>query len=697
MPPTKRFTGISRLIHSQRWGDVAKRLYAWYPRSQLLEAPPILYRYEYRLELGGPFFLPLKSVSEFRSIDPLRSVSGGMTDLRSNEVVSYQLRLYEPTQNHIQLAKNYFSRSAIDDYDMATIGGILGGLGRKLTRTDTDYSPFYELPPDIQTKLAYSLKEVEIVVCIQTTTSHRADALAGMVGSGLSHFDSHRNFLAWASDQTFPVVLSASEAAALWHLPSEDIQTLGVVWLKPEPAPPPRELIIAQTETSTGIVLGTNSYQSQTRTIRLDYADRITHVNIIGRTRLGKSTLMHNMIHQDIQSGKGVGVIDPHGDLIKDILACSIPDHRIDDVVLFDVTDTEYPVGLNLLTAPSNVVPEAAADSILAVIRKIFADQWNPTRMEDVMYATIISLLTHPQATLQDIPRLLSNAEFRYQVLNKVKDPVALDFWHDEFNAASERYQLEMARPINSRIRRFYRSPTMRRILCQPHSLDFRYLLNTGKIFLANVGGLAEVESETLGALLMSKMQMAAMSRGHLEPEKRKPFYLYVDEVQNFITTSLPTVFSEAAKFGLSLVVANQFLKQLEGRTLEAILGNVGTTIIFGVGPGDAHILGKFVSPHVTSDDLIKLGRGQTIVRMQLHGQALDAFSMMTQPPLPPHDHADTTIERVRYHSRQTYARPQVEIDIQLDHRNHRTPPNQNLDHSPAKATDKPASGGFLG
>lgn len=650
---------------------VTSALHALYPQAQVAAtAKAELYwgYYRYQLESATPYIGPLKSVSAFKKYDPLALIVGAMKNINEQEALVYELVLGPAHQPYAELGEKLLTISNVNWAEFLTTQGAAEALARK--RMGADQTAKYT--PDIEraarAKLNTALMEARLFFKIKAQTHARADALLEQLLPAFATFDEEGlSFLVEARAKSFPLVLSAAEVAALWHPPTTDCQTQGIAWATGAVAPLPTQLIIAPKQLPNDeIVLGTNVYQGKTERVRLGYADRITHVNLIGHTRVGKSTLLHHMIHQDIQAGKGVGVIDPHGDLVHDIMATSIPDARLEDVVLFDVADQDYPVGLNLLSPQHGLKPEVVAGATLAVIRKMFSEQWSASRMEDVLYACLASLVTHPGATIQDIPKLLSHTDFRSQVLRQVNDLVARDFWLDEFEPLSPAHQIEIARPINSRLRRLYRNPTLRRILCQTGSLDFRHILDTKKIFLANLGGLADVEGETLGALLIAKMQMAAMSRGSLAPQERAPFYLYIDEVQNFITTSLSTMFSEAAKYGLSLVVANQFLKQLEGDTLEAILGNVGTTIIFRVGPDDARVLAGFVQPQVSREDLLNLDRFHTVVKMQSAGQTLPAFSMITPPPLSPTDNAAEKCQRIREQSRHRYARPQAEVDHML-------------------------------
>jgi len=419
-----------------------------------------------------------------------------------------------------------------------------------------------------------------------------------------------------------------------------------------------------------GVKLGENIYQGKTQPVYLPYPDRVTHINVIGRTRVGKTTLLQHIIHQDIAGGKGVGVIDPHGDLVKSILESSIPTDREKDVVLLDLADAEFPVGLNLLTRPEGAPVEAAVTQALGIIKRMFEDQWSATRMEDAIYSALASLVNVQGATIRDLPRLFLDEAYRHKVLARLTDDVALEFWHEEFEPMSDGLRLQMVQPIMNRVRRFYRHKPIRNIVCQKDCLDFRRIMDRGMIFLASLAGEGGgTEGATIGTALISKIQLAAMTRASLPPEQRRPYYLVIDEVQNFTTTSLPVIFSEAAKYGLSLTVANQFLGQLEGPTLGAILGNTGTTVIYGIGQPDAPKLGPYVRPVFDTDTLINLDRFHSVVKMQVGGQTAPAFSMMGLPPPDKPDDAQERWRRIKEHSRATYARAQDEVEEELKQR----------------------------
>ncbi|MCB0171321.1 MAG: type IV secretion system DNA-binding domain-containing protein [Anaerolineae bacterium] len=675
--PTIRL-GIGAMAHHIEWyieteasdsEAVVDAIYGLYPQAHVSMTSKMhshVGYYLFDLHTAAPFVAPLKMAEDFGRLDPLATFISALTDLASDEAVVYELSLAHLPKKYYDLGEKLITTSTVNWWNFLHPGVAVAAAATKLTGADKVDKYIPEIQKPARAKLNSPLKQIFFEIKIKATSQDRASALVERLFPALAVFERDGfNFLVSPHKESFVPVLTASEVAALWHLPTEQCQAPGIVWAASAAAPIPKSLI----QQEQGIVLGTNSYQGHAHTVRLTDADRIGHVNILGRTGVGKTTLLHRMIHQDIEAGKGVAVIDPRGDLFEAILTRSIPAHREQDVVLFDTRDKDYPIGLNLLARLPGVSEDDTAGYALAVMRKMFADQWRGGRMETVLDATLRALVAVEQATIQDIPKMLLDPKFRRHVLSHVTDAATLDFWYDEYALESKSQQREFARPINLRIRRFYRDPTVRRIVCQPTSLNVRQVLDRGQIFLANLGGVPETEAETLGALLISRIQMAAMSRASIAPEQRRPFYLYIDEVQNFITTSLAVMFSEARKFGLSLVVANQYLKQLEGDTLDAIMGNVGTMLIFSVGPPDAQALSRYVKPHFTLEDLIKVDRFATVVKMQLAGKDLDAFSMQTLSPLPELDNAQEQMERIRQYSRAQYGRPKDEVDAALKQR----------------------------
>jgi hypothetical protein len=606
-----------------------------------------------------------------------------MSSVGGNETVVFELSLAPAREKVRKLGHKLSTRTITKWWHYLTVGGTVEAATLKAAGYDTWTRFAPTLQRLVEEKLNGMLKETTLSIKIRADSPQRAHELISLFEPAMALFGrSNSNFLVPADKQTYPLVLSPSEFAAMWHLPSSQCQVPGIQWESAVSAPAPTALL----RENKGVFIGTNRFQGRSRDIWLPYEDRVTHINVVGKTGVGKSTFLHTLIHQDIMAGRGVAVIDPHGDLVNRVIALSVPEEREKDVVVFDMSDIDYPVGLNFFYAPEGVRRDTIASQTLAVVRKMFAESWSSTRMEDAMYAALMALQYVEGATIRDVTRLFNDSGFRSEVLARVKDPVVLEFWFDEYESLSAAYQREVARPITNRIRKFYRNRRIGRVVGQSSSLDFRKIIDTRKIFLAKLTGISEIEAETLGALLISKFQLAAMSRTNLSPQKRLPYYLYVDEVQNLSATSLPVLFSGARKTGLSLVVANQFLRQLEGATLESIMGNVGTSVIFRVGPRDATTLAPFIRPELSKDALVNLDRFSAIVKMQVGGSTQPAFSIQSPEPIPIDRGARERYLRVRAFSRQKYARPKEEVDAEFLARYQQTQQPDSSQNSEAEA-----------
>ena len=609
--------------------------------------------YAFYIDTANPFILPLKSVFQHKE-DPLKILIGAFPNLKPDEELVYELALSKTQTKYYELGEKLMTGSNISQMEFTSVEGALGALNRKRAGLDEVSVLPADIERDATEKLRKSLQEVTIVIKVKAASKTIADELFDSIIYQTTVFDYGFQGLCVSRGDSHLPVLTSEEVASLWHPRTSDIGDIE-----------PPDLSKTKGE---GVVLGTTEFRGNQMEIKLADADRSTHMSIFGSSGLGKSTLFHNMLYQDIVEGKGLALVDPHGDLFKEILAVT-PEHRYQDVVIFDVSDTEYPVGLNLFAQQTGVRQEQASSEIFNVIRKILSDDLTSARMRDVMRNSIAALVDYEGATIKDVPRLLNNSEFRGQVMGQIRNRVTKEYWIDEFETFTASRKTEIAMPINSRLREFYRNPDIERILCQQSSLDFRKLMDDGKIFFANLGGLQDIEREVIGALLISKIQMAAMSRGEIEKSQREMFYLYIDEVQNFVTTSLPTILSEARKYGLSLITANQFLAQLEGDTLNAIMANVGTSVIFGVGVDDARVLENYVQPEVDRAQLMNQGRGQTTIRTKSGGNVVRAFRMRTLPPLDIPESSYETVTYLRNQSRTRYARHRDDVERELDER----------------------------
>jgi len=352
------------------------------------------------------------------------------------------------------------------------------------------------------------------------------------------------------------------------------------------------------------IVLGESADKKE---IVADIESLRRHMLIVGMTGSGKTTMMERMILQDIDAGRGVGLIDPHGDLYEKIKN-QIPKSRSNDVVLFDLTDVEYPIGFNILENTHHQFPSLIASSIVGVFKKIFGYSWGP-RLEYVLRNATLTLLERDGSTLLDLTLLLSDEEFRRNYIAKVTNPFLRRFWADEFNSLSNTKQSEVVSPILNKVGQFLSVPLIRNIVSQPQSgFSPRWIMDNKKIFIANLskGKIWEDVSDMLWSLLVSKFQLDVMSRANIEADKREPFRLYVDEFQNFATDSFSDIFSEARKYGLSLVIAHQYINQVSSHLMDAIMGNVGNMAVFHVGSSDARMLAPNITSTLTPQTLIE-------------------------------------------------------------------------------------------
>ena len=374
--------------------------------------------------------------------------------------------------------------------------------------------------------------------------------------------------------------------------------------------------------------------------IKID--DRRRHVYIIGKTGMGKTAMLENMIIQDIRAGRGMCFIDPHGEAVEEILDF-IPSDRANDVIYFNPADLNYPIAFNVMEKVGPEYRHLVSSGLMEVFKKIWPDVWS-ARMEYILGNSILALLEYPNATLLGVNRMLSDAEYRKKIVENVKDPVVKSFWVNEFGRYTQRYEVEATAAIQNKIGQLISNPLIRNIVGQVKSkINMRQIMDDGKILVANMskGRIGEDNSRLLGALLITKLQLAAMSRIDIPEEERRDFFLYVDEFQNFATGAFATILSEARKYRLALTLANQYIAQLEevtasgksSKVKDAVFGNVGTIITFRIGAEDAEYLEKEFIPELTANDLVNLGKYNIYLKLMVDGVAGRPFSAETLPP----------------------------------------------------------------
>lgn len=409
---------------------------------------------------------------------------------------------------------------------------------------------------------------------------------------------------------------------------------------------------------------GVTNFRNKERRFGIKTDDRRKHVYIIGKTGMGKSTLQENMIISDIRAGYGVAVVDPHGDLVEKVINF-IPPERINDTVYFNPADTDNPIAFNIL---ENVEPQyknLIASGLVGVFKKIWADSWGP-RLEYILMNTILALLEYPGSTLLGITRMLVDKAYRRKVVSRLTDPIVKAFWVDEYANYNERFRSEAISPIQNKVGQFLSSSIIRNIVGQPKStIDMRKIMDEKKILLMNLakGKMGEENSALMGAMMITKLQLAAMSRADIPEEERKDFYLYVDEFQNFATQSFANILSEARKYRLSLIVAHQYIEQLGEEVRAAVFGNVGTMVIFRIGAEDAEFVEQEFIPYFEQTDLVNLPKFNFYIKLMIDGVTSNPFSGRGLPPAT----GETNIrDRVVKVSRERYSRPRETVEEKI-------------------------------
>jgi hypothetical protein len=460
--------------------------------------------------------------------------------------------------------------------------------------------------------------------------------------------------------------LNILEIASIFHLPNNTLANLkNITWGKTLKGEAPQDLPINNLSSDKDKInfFATTEFKNNVSVFGIKKGDdRRRHMYILGKSGTGKTTLIANMAIQDIQAGHGVAIIDPHGDL-SEILLDYIPEERINDVVYLDPSTKDISFNLNPLVVKDKQHQELVVSSILSIFTKIWANVWS-ARMEYILRNTLLTLVEKPGSTLLDIPRLLTDSKFRNEYLESVKDEVVHEFWKKEYDKYSERFQSEAISPILNKVGRFTTSRLIRNIVGHKHStVDIEDLMNQGKIIILNLaqGKIGEDNTALLGAMFITQMQIAAMNRVHVPEEQRQDFFLYVDEFQNFATESFVKILSEARKFRLNLILANQYTAQLPEEIQKAIFGNAGTVVTFVVGADDANQLINELGNQYTQDDLVGLGKYQVVTKLSINGRISNPFPAYT---LPTPDTKNQNRSRVIQASQTSYYKPVTKEDF---------------------------------
>lgn len=681
---------------------VESQIYAQYPTVQIKEGPAdysaaqVGSRVIYGTELGltKPGVMPIKTFASFE-VDPLAGITGVLAKLEQTGEECWIQILARPLDDSWQdTGKNYI--------DTVKGGGKTSGLDTLLhlpVFIITNLIKGFFAPPEAKadakkelstgqqavikaveekiTKLGYQVKiRIAYLGPDEASAKQRIQAIVGgfkqfnttnLNGFTTSKMYNSQEFIDDYQARLFfddGYTLNIEELASLYHLPHKSVETPNMKWTTAKTSEPPSNLPIeGSTEAQDISLFGLSGFRGRHLKFGIKRRDRGRHLYIIGQTGAGKSFLLLLLTLSDVYHDQGFAVVDPHGDYATDIMKY-IPEHRLQDVVYFNATDREHPMAFNPMEVSDPAMKDHVSSELVGVLKRMF-DSWGP-RLEYILRYTILALLDYPGSTMLDIVRMLNEKDFRKKVINEIRDPVVRTFWVTEFASWNEKFASEAVAPVLNKVGAFTANPLVRNIVGQQKSaFNIRQIMDEGKILLVNLsrGQVGEDNAAILGSLMVTKIQLAAMSRADMPMADRRPFYLYVDEFQNFATDSFAVILSEARKYGLNLTVANQYVSQMPEVVRDAVFGNVGTMISFRIGPGDAQILGKYFEPVFESIDLTKLNNQNVFISMIIDGEKAIPFSGTTlRMPDPEYDRTPQIIQM----SQERYAsiRGEVEADI---------------------------------
>ncbi len=441
------------------------------------------------------------------------------------------------------------------------------------------------------------------------------------------------NFIYRSFDERRKLILNTEEMASLWHLPLPWTDTPNIKWLGARKGPVPSDVPVEGPNT---LLMGYNNYRGVKTNVYMKSPDRSRHMYLIGKSGSGKSQTMAKYIIEDIKNGHGVALVEPHGDLVEQVLG-NIPKERIDDVIVFDPSDLGRPLGINLLEAPTEEMRDFAVQEMISIFYKLFPPEMIGPMFEHTMRNMMLTLMAdiNNPGTIAEVPRLVTDEKFQKEWRAKLTDPVVKSYWENEVDNTSDYHKSEMFGYITSKVGRFVENEMMRNIIGQQRSsFDFREVMDKKKILLVNLskGKTGDVNAEMLGLVIVSKLQMAALGRADMAEADREDFYLYIDEFQNFITDSIAVILSEARKYRLNLIIAHQYIGQLvknnDATIKEAVFGNVGTMYVARIGPEDVDTLEKIFEPYFKGYDLINSDKYTWYVKMIADNSQLKPFTM---------------------------------------------------------------------
>ena len=579
------------------------------------------------LKLSKGSYYPIGTYDKFTDIDPLSSILSVLSKVEPTETVMVQIALESAGTKWQSQAVSYA------DHGLKNEDGTYQPRSDKNVIIEKISHPGFRASIRLIAGTPKTLTDLisAFGVYSRPDGNHFSGKKRGIFRRGNVYKD------ALERKVTDKNILNIMELASIWHLPSDKIKVTGIAWGTKVLSEPPENLPNAITATDAEKIsinfFGKTIFKNQDTIFGLKDVDRRRHIWTIGKTGTGKSTLIANMAIDDLKKDRGLAIIDPHGDL-SDVILNYIPKRRINDVIYFNPADKDYPIIINPLEVTNKEEAELVVSGIVSIFNKIFGFSWGP-RLEYILRNSLSTLAQLPNSTLKEVPLLLTNKSFRLRIENELHDEVLKAFWVNEFDKMNDRLQQEAISPILNKVGQFVSSPLIRSVIGQPKSsISLDNVMNQGKILIANLsqGRLGEDNASLLGAMLITKLQLAAMHRVAIPEESRRDFYLYVDEFQNFATGSFIKIMSEARKYRLNIMLANQYMAQIPSEVTKAILGNAGTIMAFAMGAEDADILYKEFSEVFSVQDLVNLGRYQIAIKMTIDGQVTRPFVATTLP-----------------------------------------------------------------
>jgi hypothetical protein len=639
-------------------------------------------------------YFPIKTFQK-QEIDPLSNITNALATIASPDGAAVQIIL-RPAPSFwrrpaVRIARYMQQGRTLFEATRKARGGIFWLMDEVMRSRNKEQQPKEHRMTPLEEEMVKGLEEkaarsgletnIRIIACgpdQATADKHVTDIVTAWSQFNIYQYGNSfqkvtpvfkdqfiRRFIYRGFDERKKLVLNAEEAASVYHFPGPWIETPNIYWLAARHAPPPVNI------PKQGLILGFNEFRGITTQIRMKDADRRRHVYMIGRSGTGKSNEMENMAIQDIQNGKGVCIVDPHGEFVEHVLP-HIPPERADDVIIFDPSDTKRPVGLNMLEADTDDMKDMSVQEMVSIFYELFPPEMIGPAFEHNMRNVMLTLMadrTHP-GTIAEIPRMFSDKEFADSWVKRVTDPVVRAFWEKEMAKTSDFHKSEMLGYLISKVGRFVENEMMRNIIGQVKSgFSFREVMDQKKILLVNLckGRTGDVNAKLLGLIIVSKLTMAALSRADMPEEERSDFYLYIDEFQNFITDSINVILSEARKYKLNLIIAHQYMGQLsqngENKIREAVLGNAGTIMAFRIGIEDAEILEKEFAPTFNAYDLVNVAKYTAYIKLLIENTASKPFNMRTYPPVKGDQRIAAAIKQL---SRLKYGRDKAIVEMEI-------------------------------